>query len=90
MAEGLVTIISKSGMFFRILDPYAIQSRMTVNLEIEGRPITLQAEVVYSCNFDEGPFKEPGMGMKFVKVRPEDQTIIKTFILEELAINVAR
>jgi CheY-like chemotaxis protein len=90
IAEGLVTVISENGMFFRILDPYAIQSRLTVNLEIKGRPITLEAEVVYSCNFDEGPFKEPGMGMKFVKIKPEDQAIIKAFILEEIGKNVAR
>lgn len=90
IAEGLVTVISENGMFFRILDPYAIQSRLTVNLEIKGRLITLEAEVVYSCNFDEGPFKEPGMGMKFVKIKPEDQAIIKAFILEEIGKNVAR
>jgi CheY-like chemotaxis protein len=90
LAEGLVTVLSENGMFFRSLDPYAIQSHLTVNLEIKGRPIALEAEVVYSCNFDEGPFKDPGMGMKFVEIKPEAQAIIKAFILDEIEKNVAR
>ena len=90
MAEGLVTVLSENGMFFRILDPYAIHSRLTINVEVKGRPMTLEAEVVYSCNFDEGPFKEPGMGLKFVKIKQEDQASIKAFILEEIAKNIIR
>lgn len=89
-AEGVVTSLSESGIFFRTLDPYPAPSRLMVNIAIKGKPITLEAEVVYTCTFDEGPFKEPGMGMKFVKIRPEDQTTIKAFILEEIDIKVAR
>ena len=44
------------------IDPYPIHARLTVNLETKGNSITLEAEVVYNCTFDEGPFKEPGMG----------------------------
>ncbi len=86
-AEGLVTVLSESGMLFRTIDPYPIHARLTVNLETKGNSITLEAEVVYNCTFDEGPFKEPGMGMKFVKIRPEDQTIIKALIPEKIKKN---
>lgn len=89
-AEGVVTNISETGIFFRTLDPHPVNSRLTVNFELKGEPITVEAEVVYNCIFDEGPFKEPGMGMKFVKIRPEDQAAIKTFIREQIEIKVAR
>ncbi len=89
LAEGLVTNLSETGMFFRTLDPCPNRSRLTVSFEIKSQSITLEAEVIYSCIFDEGPFKEPGMGMKFVKIRPEDQAIIKAFILEKIENRVA-
>ena len=88
--EGVVTNISETGIFFRTLDPHPVKNRLTVNFELKGRTITLEAEVVYNCIFDEGPFKEPGMGMKFVKIRPEDQAAIKVFIKEELEMKAAR
>ena len=88
--EGLVTVLSEAGMFFRTLDPYPMHTRMKVYFEIKGKPITLETEVVYNCTFNEGPFKEPGMGMKFVKVSPEDLAIIKAFVLEEVGKNIVR
>jgi hypothetical protein len=33
---------------------------------------------------ETSPFKEPGMGMKFVKISPEDQAFIKSYILEQI------
>jgi CheY-like chemotaxis protein len=89
-AEGIITNISETGIFFRTLDPLPARSRLMVNFEIKGRLITLEAEVVYDCTFDEGPFREPGMGMKFVNIKPEDQAFIKAFILEDIETKTAR
>jgi len=44
--------------------------------------INIEAVVLYTTTFDEGPFKEPGMGMKFVTISRADRDIIKAFILE--------
>ena len=52
--------------------------------KIKGRLIKLEAVVLYVTNFGEGPFKEPGMGMKFVKISPEDRKWIATFIHDQL------
>lgn len=57
---------------------------------VRASPIALEAEVVYDCTFDEGPFREPGMGMKFVEIKPEDQTFIKEFIRVDIAAKTAR
>jgi CheY-like chemotaxis protein len=88
--EGLVTVMSETGIFFRTLDPHPPHTRLTINFEIKGKPITLETEVVDNGTFDEGPFKEPGRGMKFVKISPENQAIIKVFVLAEVGKNVVR
>jgi twitching motility two-component system response regulator PilH len=89
-AEGLVSVLSETGMFFQTLSPHPLHTRLKVNFKIGGKPIMLETEVVYNCTFEEGPFKEPGMGMKFVKVSPEDQAIIKAFVSEEVEKSVVR
>ncbi len=47
--------------------------------------ISLEAVVLYSCSSGEGPFREQGMGMKFVKISPQDRALIKAYILEEVS-----
>jgi CheY-like chemotaxis protein len=81
--EGCVTVLSEDGMFFRTLDPRPTNTIIPVTFEIKGRLIKLDAIVIYTTNFDEGPFKEPGMGMKFVKISQDDKNWIATFIIEQ-------
>jgi hypothetical protein len=71
-------------MFLRTLDALPARTRVKARFEIEGRPVIAEAEVVYQCNLDEGPYKEPGMGVKFLKVGPEEQAVIKAFVMEEI------
>jgi len=86
--DAFVTVISEYGMFFRTLEPRPANTRVPVTIEIKGRSVKLEAVVLYASSFDEGPFKEPGMGMKFVKISPEDQALIKTFILEQVGSDI--
>lgn len=83
-AEGLVSALSAFGLFFRTLDPPPVNTRVPVSIEIKGRTVRLEGQVLYAFTFDEGPFKEPGMGLKFVRISPEDQAFIKDFILERI------
>ena len=77
-------------MFFRTLDPQPANTIITAVFEIKGRLIKLDAIVLYTTNFDEGPFKEPGMGMKFVKISREDRNLIAAFILEQVEEGIVR
>lgn len=78
------SVLSEHGMYVRTLRPYSSNTRLSVQIVIKGRPITVEAVVLYSHKFGEGPFKEPGMGLKFVRVAPQDQELIRQFIREEL------
>jgi CheY-like chemotaxis protein len=88
--EGYATVLSEYGMFFRTLDPRPVNARIPLVFEIKGRLIKLDAVVLYVTTFDEGPFKEPGMGLKFVKISRADRNLIAAFILEWIEEGIAR
>jgi CheY-like chemotaxis protein len=88
--EGCITVLSEYGMFFRTLDPLPVNTIVPAVFEVNGRLIKLDAIVLYTTNFDEGPFKEPGMGMKFLKISREDRNLIAAFILEQLEEGMVR
>jgi CheY-like chemotaxis protein len=88
--EGFVTELSEFGMFFRTLEPLPINTIMPAVFEIKGRLVKLDAVVLYTTNFDDGPFKEAGMGMKFVKISREDRNWIATLIIEQLEEGIVR
>jgi response regulator RpfG family c-di-GMP phosphodiesterase len=88
--DGYVTVLSEYGLFFRTLEHRPANSRVIVNLDIKDRAVRLEAVVLYVSTFNEGPFREPGMGMKFVKIRAEDAALIKAFILERVEEGIGR
>jgi hypothetical protein len=70
--------------------PHPINTIIPAVFEINGRLVKLDTVVLYTTNFDEGPFKEPGMGMKFVKISRADRNRIAIFILEQLEEGIVR
>lgn len=82
--KGRVSVLSEYGLFFRTHEPRELNERVTVSFTIRDRTIKVEAVVLYSYALEASPFREPGMGMKFVKIGPEDQAFIRAFILEEV------
>lgn len=82
--EGIVSVLSEYGMFFPTEDPQPLKTIITAELEIGERIIKVEAVVLYSCESSTSPFKEAGMGMKFVKISPDDQSFIRSYILEQI------
>jgi len=83
--DGYVTVLSQYGLFFRTLSPRPAQSTATVEFPLWGRTISINATVLYIVSFDEGPFSEPGMGMKFSRIAPEDSALVRAYILEHIS-----
>jgi CheY-like chemotaxis protein len=86
--QGFVTVLSQYGLFFRTLEPRPAKARAGVNISFGDRTVDLEAEVLYIVSFEEGPFCEPGMGMKFVNSTPEDRALIRFFIYEQLGAGI--
>ena len=77
------SIISEHGMYIRTLKPHPPRSRLAVRIALKGRTISADAVVLYSHQFGEGPFGEPGMGLKFARIAQQDQEYIRLFIRSE-------
>ena len=84
VTDGFVTVMSQYGLFFRTLEPRPMKALIDVRISFGDRNVDLRAVVLYLVTFEQGPFREPGMGMKFVDVRPEDSALIRFFINEQL------
>jgi CheY-like chemotaxis protein len=77
------SVISEHGMYIRTLKPHPPNSLLAVQIALKGRTISADAVVLYSHRFGEGPFGEPGMGLKFARIAPQDREYIRLFIRNE-------
>ncbi len=82
--EGQVTVLSQYGTFFRTPNPLPAGKRVAMDLLLWDRVVNLEAQVLYVVTFEDGPFLEQGMGMKFVRINPEDNDHIRAFIHDQL------
>lgn len=78
------SVLSEQGMYIRTLKPFPPKSSLTVRIMIAGRLVVADAVVLYSNAFEESPYKEPGMGLLFTRIAPQDQTLLQQFINEQI------
>ncbi len=66
---------------------FDIFRRLSVQVEMKGRTVSVEARVIYSSRTNTGPHQEPGMGLEFVKISPQDQLIVRQFLRDEITSN---
>lgn len=79
-----VTNLSEHGLFVRMLKPPRRNEQVSLKLNIGPRAIDAEAAVLYSHRSSDGPLREPGMALKFVRLAPNDQEFIRRFIHREV------
>jgi CheY-like chemotaxis protein len=79
------SVLSEHGMYVRTLSPYPRDDRLALEMNINGRVVYTEAAVLHSHRPGEGPFRGPGMGLKFIRMAPGDQEFIRQFIREEVS-----
>lgn len=79
------SVLSEHGMYIRTLKPYPKKSLATAQIKINNHVIAVESEVLYSHAFGDGPNKEPGMGLQFTRIAPQDQELIRQFIRQEIS-----
>jgi two-component system, chemotaxis family, chemotaxis protein CheY len=89
MRTEYATAISEGGLYIRTLYPQPRNALTPLRLFINDREIRARAVVLYSYALGEGPFEEPGMGMKFVEISDADRALIRGFIKEQLTGDIA-
>jgi len=77
------SILSEYGMYVPMPKPYPKNEQLTVQIKINNRSVSAKASVLYRHTYGEGPFKEPGMGLKFIGMASDDQDFIRQFIRDE-------
>jgi len=83
--EGVCTTeLSERGMFLRTKSPAAVNTRLSIQIYLYGQIIVVEAVVIYSDGAGAGPYREPGMGLQFVRIAPKDQELIRQFIRNEV------
>jgi CheY-like chemotaxis protein len=88
-AGECATVISEHGMYIRTLKPAARGARLAITILIKNKIIPVEAAVLYTYGHLQGLFKEPGMGLEFVRINPEDRELIRQYIREEITQGVA-
>jgi two-component system cell cycle response regulator DivK len=74
------SVLSEQGMYIRTLKPYPPNARLAVQIGVRGRIIAADAVVLYNHQRGEGPLGEPGIGIKFSRIAPQDREFLRTFI----------
>lgn len=85
-----VSELSEYGMYIRTHHPWPLHKKVSVQVTFQDRTIDLEAEVLYCHQSGEGPFREPGMGLKFIFLNPRDRNYLKAYIHEEITKGMPR
>jgi CheY-like chemotaxis protein len=76
--------ISEGGLYVRTQYPQPQNALTPVRIFLGDNEVRTKAMVLYSYAKNEGPYKEPGMGVKFVEISDQDRRLIRKFINEQL------
>ncbi|HTF99541.1 MAG TPA: response regulator [Nitrospirota bacterium] len=76
--------LSTHGMFLRTTHLPSVHTQIGLQFDLSGRTISTKAVVLYSCTHNEGPYREPGIGLRFLDIEPKDQEHIRQFIRADI------
>jgi len=79
-----VSALSEGGLYVRTPYPQPRNALVPVRIFLHDKEVKAKATVLYSYAGQEGPYKEPGMGMRFVEIPDHDRLLIREFIKEQL------
>jgi CheY-like chemotaxis protein/Tfp pilus assembly protein PilZ len=79
-----ISALSENGMFISTPNPKPIGLDIPITIFLEDSRIKVEGMVLYSFKRGEGPLRTPGMGIKFIQIKPDDQALIRSFIRREI------
>jgi CheY-like chemotaxis protein len=81
--------LSEGGLYVRTRYPKPQHALTPVRILLNGDEVRAKAVVLYSYAKHEGPYQEPGMGIKFTEISDRDRRLIRQFIKEQLTRDIA-
>jgi len=76
--------ISENGVFVRMMKPSRRDETVSIEMNITGSAVKADAVVLHSRRSGEGPFRDPGMAVRFTAIAPGDREVIRKFIHDEV------
>jgi len=80
-----VSALSEGGCYVCSSAPEPVHTVLTLTLTVNSREIMVSGAVQYSSTMIGGQHKEPGMGIKFTSIRPEDRVFLRDYIKDQIA-----
>jgi two-component system cell cycle response regulator DivK len=82
-------VLSERGIFLPTTRPAPTGTRLSIQIKVKKKRITVDAMVLYSNHLVGGLYQEPGMGIEFCGIEPNDLEYIRLFIRDELTRGIA-
>jgi CheY-like chemotaxis protein len=82
--------LSERGVFLGCEEPAAVNSRLSLLINLNGRLIPVESKVLHSIKDRGGPYLQPGMALEFVQISPEDREAIRAFIRQDILRGIER
>jgi CheY-like chemotaxis protein len=88
-SEECITYLSENGLYIDTADPQPPGTVLPIIFSLRNITIRTEGIVLYSFTKRSRPFKQHGMGLKFLQISAEDKSLIRMFIMEQLTKNIA-
>jgi CheY-like chemotaxis protein len=83
--EDIYTLdVSDHGIFLRTAKPAPENTRLSFRINLDGIIIKAEAKVIYTCPPCKGPYHEPGTGLQFTYLSPNDLELLRKFMRNEI------
>lgn len=79
---GCLVDLSEQGMYLPLRE--SPRGPVAVRLQISDRTIATQAAVLYSHATASGGHREPGVGLRFLSLTPQDREFLRRYIRDEV------
>ena len=86
--EAYTSTISEGGVFLQTCSPPPNMTKTLLSIFLSGREIRATGEVRYSSTLERRTFQQPGMGLKFIEMRDDDRSFLRSFIREQLVSDI--
>lgn len=81
--------LSEGGMFLRCAEPVDANTELSLQFNLQGDTIPVDAKVAYSYRTPGGPYLQPGMGLEFVRITLGARELIRRFVRNEVTRDIA-
>ncbi len=82
--DECVTALSENGMYVSTTKTRPRGAQLPITIFVGDSAVRVVGLVLYNFDRATSPLRTPGMGIKFVQIRPEDQELIRAFIEKQL------